>query len=160
MKDKGPNPGHHWALSFSRQKSHQVQALYVTRVRFHQRAVPPGLSSVSGTSEMCKRLFTADIWLCVATYTRLRLCVRLWRRHTGLRLCVRQGFYSSWDPAVCLCCHQSAPAHFIFKALAAVFLRFSGTILPNIIWTDFAMWISCYVKSKTINWVKIYIRSA
>lgn len=69
-------------------------------VRINQPAVPPRSSSVLGTSKMCICLFPADIWLCVATYTRLRQCVRLWCSHTGLRLCVVQGFYSPWDRVV------------------------------------------------------------
>lgn len=138
VKDKGPKLGDHLALL---NRNHlQAQTLYEMPVRINQPAVPPRSSSVLGTSKMCICLFPADIWLCVATYTRLRQCVRLWCSHTGLRLCVMQGFYSPWDRVVIsntFSVSRLSPEHshtqISFLGFAPVFLKFSGTILPNMI---------------------------
>lgn len=77
VKDKGPKLGD--PLVLLDRNPIQGQTLYKTGVRIHQLAILPGSSSGLGTSEMCTCLFPADLRLCVATYTRLRQCVRLWR---------------------------------------------------------------------------------
>lgn len=164
MKDEEPKLRDHLVLLD--RNPIQAQTLYETWVRIHQPAIPPRSSSVLGTSEMCKCLFPSDIWLCVATYIRLRQCIILWCSHTGLRLCVMQGFYSSWDPVAIsniFSVSGLSPEHSHTQiSFLRFFLQFSSNFQEQScqIWFEQILQCEFHVmsKSKTINWVKIYIR--